>query len=105
VCRDEHIVECWRDESGRAITRGRDAKRWEARFRLQEKDLVAAKTAHADVTAELGKRSRELEATRAEAAAKIAEQGATIESQHEEVTELMRQIDRERRERTRRRRR
>lgn len=81
-----HIAECWRDEAGRAITRGRDAKRWEARAHLLEKDLEAARLSLAETTEQLGKRTRELEAVKAEATAKISVQGGTID-------ELGRQIN------------
>jgi hypothetical protein len=75
----EHIATCWREESGRAITRGRDAKRWEARAKVLEKDLAAAKVTVDDLTSQLGARARELDIVRTEATAKIAGQGAKIE--------------------------
>jgi hypothetical protein len=95
----EHIAECWRDEAGRAVTRGRDAKRWEAKARALEQDVAAAKARHSDLAETLGKRTRELETRTAEAIAKIAEQAAIITSQaatieggrHERV-ELERQL-------------
>jgi uncharacterized coiled-coil protein SlyX len=89
----EHIAACWREEAGRAITRGRDAKRWEAKARQLEKDLAAAKVTVDDLTSQLGARTRQLETTRDEATAKIDEQGAKIAEQSATIERLKMELD------------
>lgn len=89
----EHIASCWRDEAARAITRARDAKRWEAKAKALEKEVSAYVTKCTDYQVELGKRTRELETVKAEATTKIAEQSATIERMKGEMLDLCAQLD------------